>query len=58
LGDDVGTANSPEDRQVLLSMDLSAKRSFVEYAVSRGITMFVISWRGIVEYLESGARNI
>jgi polyhydroxyalkanoate synthase len=26
-------------------MDLSANRSFVEYAVSRGITMFVISWR-------------
>jgi len=26
-------------------MDLSPKRSFVEYAVSRRITMFVISWR-------------
>jgi polyhydroxyalkanoate synthase len=26
-------------------MDLSPNRSFVEYAVSRGITMFVISWR-------------
>jgi polyhydroxyalkanoate synthase len=26
-------------------MDLSRNRSFVEYAVSRGITMFVISWR-------------
>jgi polyhydroxyalkanoate synthase subunit PhaC len=26
-------------------MDLSPNRSFVEYAVSRGISMFVISWR-------------
>jgi polyhydroxyalkanoate synthase len=26
-------------------MDLARNRSFVEYAVSRGITMFVISWR-------------
>jgi hypothetical protein len=45
LGDDAGSADPSTDRQVLLFMDLPPKRSFVKYAVSRRITIFVISWR-------------